>query len=100
MKTSSAVVIGIAALLAIAVAFYMVDVDQTQETKLPDVDVSVEGGQLPEFDAEVGSVEVTEGSATVKVPDVDVEMKEAEVPVPNLEVNPPEDAGGAEDVNQ
>ncbi|MDC0659669.1 hypothetical protein N6L27_16830 [Leisingera sp. SS27] len=93
MKTGSAVAIGVAAVIAIAAAFYMIDVDQTEEARLPDVEVNVEGGQLPEFDAEVGSVELTEESATVKVPDVDVEMKDAEITVPGIEVTPPEDAG-------
>ncbi|MGR3761900.1 hypothetical protein ACUXV3_17475 [Roseobacteraceae bacterium NS-SX3] len=93
MKTASAVALGVAAVVAIGAAVYMIDIDQTEEARLPDVDVSVEGGNLPKFDAEVGSVEVTEETATVPVPDVDVEMKEAEVKLPGLKVTPPEDAG-------
>lgn len=92
MKTTSAVILGIVAVIALGFAMYMVDVDQTEEASLPDVDVTVEGGNLPEFDAEVGSVTVTEETATVPVPDVDVTMEEAEVSVPGLEITPPEDA--------
>lgn len=66
--------------LALAVAFgiYFVDVDQTEEASLPDVDVSVEGGNLPEFDAEVGDVDVGTEEVTVTVPTVDVESPEEE----------------------
>lgn len=70
------VIIG-AIVLAIAVAFgiYMIDIDQTQEAQLPEVEI--EGGQMPEFDAEVG--------------DVDVEEEDVTVTVPTLEVTPPEE---------
>ncbi|WP_194097968.1 hypothetical protein [Marivivens aquimaris] len=78
MKSVWAIVGAIVVVLLIAVGIYMVDVDQTQETVLPEV--SVEGGQMPEFDATVGSVET--GTETV------------EVEVPTIEVNPPEDAEG------
>lgn len=65
----------IAAALAIVVLIggaYMIDIDQTQEGELPEI--SVEGGQAPEFDAEVGEIEVTEETVTV----------------PGLEITPPE----------
>jgi hypothetical protein len=61
--------------LVIGFAFYMIDIDQTQEAQLPEV--TVEGGQAPEFDAEVG--------------DVDVDSETVEVEVPTLEVEPPKD---------
>lgn len=92
MKTATGIILGVIAVVAIAIGIYMVDVDQTEEASLPDVDVSVEGGNLPKFDAEIGSVSITEETATVKVPDVDVTMEEAEISVPGLKVTPPEDA--------
>lgn len=93
MKTGIAVV-GVVALAAVAAAgFYMVDIDQTQETRLPDVDVSVEGGQLPEFKAEVGSVNLTEEEVTVEVPEVEVSMEEKTITVPGIEINAPNDDG-------
>ena len=69
-----------AIVIALLVAFgiYLVDVDQTQEGELPDVDVSVEGGQLPEADTEVGDVDVGTDEVEVEVPTVDVESPEAE----------------------
>nr|WP_239032586.1 MULTISPECIES: hypothetical protein [unclassified Leisingera] len=55
---------------------YMIDIDQTQDTRLPDVEVSVEGGQLPEFDAEVGDIETGTKEVTVTVPTVDIQSPE------------------------
>lgn len=86
--------VGAAAVVALgAVAFYMVDIDQTQETRLPDVDVTVEGGQMPAFDAEVGSVEMIEEELTVDVPDVEITMEEETVTVPGISVTPPNNDG-------
>lgn len=62
----------------VAFGFYMVDVDQTEEARLPDVDVSVEGGNLPEFDAEVGDIDVGQEEVTVTVPTIDIESPEEE----------------------
>jgi len=36
-----------------AAALYLVDLDQTQEARLPDVDVQVAKGQLPAYDVDV-----------------------------------------------
>jgi hypothetical protein len=62
----------------VAVGVYMIDIDQTQEARLPDVDVSVEGGQMPAFDAEVGDIEVGEKEVTVTVPTIDVQSPDEE----------------------
>ena len=93
MKTAAAVV-GAVAVVAIGVfAFYMVDIDQTQEGSMPDVNVSVEGGQLPKFDAEVGKVAVGEKDVTVDVPKVEVTTEKETVSVPTLSVTPPNNDG-------
>lgn len=56
------------------------DVDKTQEGKMPDVDVEVSGGQMPEY--EVEGPDVTVGTETkmveVTVPTVDVDLPEEE----------------------
>lgn len=52
-------------------------VRQTQEGKMPDVDVSAEGGQVPKYD--------------VDAPDVDVKTEKREVTVPKVEVHVPGD---------
>ncbi len=71
MKTGTILAIAIAAIVAV-VGVYMIDIDQTEEAALPEV--SVEGGNMPEFDAEVGEVEITEETVTV----------------PGIEITPPE----------
>lgn len=48
------------------------DVDQTQEGEMPEV--SVEGGQMPEFDVETADVDVGTEKKTIEVPTVDVKM--------------------------
>ncbi|OAN81786.1 hypothetical protein A8B78_08965 [Jannaschia sp. EhC01] len=71
MKTG-ALIAAIIALIAIGFGIYMIDIDQTEEMSVPTV--TIEGGNLPEYDAEVGDVEVTEETITV----------------PSLEVTPPD----------
>lgn len=75
MKTATIAAVIVAA-IAIGFGVYMVDVDQTEEASLPDVDVSVEGGNMPKFDAEVGDIETGTKEVTVEVPTVDIESPE------------------------
>lgn len=90
MKTGG--ILAIAAIVIVAIAaWYMVDVDQTQEARLPDVDVDVSGGQAPKFDAEVGSVAVGETEANVTVPKVEVTSEEKTFALPTLDVKSPEE---------
>ncbi len=73
------IIAGIAAVVALgAFGFYMIDVEQTQEARMPDVDISVESGQLPEFDTEVGDIDVGTEEITITVPTIDVESPEEE----------------------
>lgn len=72
MKTGITIA-AVAAAIAIAVGVYMVDVDMTEEATLPDVDVSVEGGNAPEFDVETGDIDVGSEEVTLEVPTIDVE---------------------------
>lgn len=69
-------IIVVIALFAFGVFFF--DVDQTESASLPDVDVSVEGGNMPEFDVEAGDVDVGTETVTVEVPTIDVESPEEE----------------------
>ena len=52
----------------------MIDIDQTEEAALPEV--TVEGGNLPEYEADVGSIEITE--ETVTVPGIEITTPEEE----------------------
>ncbi|MBT8417827.1 MAG: hypothetical protein KJO42_10335, partial [Silicimonas sp.] len=63
----------IAAVAVVAFGIYYFDVDQTQDASLPDVDISVEGGEMPEYDVETGDVDVGTEEVTIQVPTVDVE---------------------------
>jgi len=49
-------------------------VRQTEEGKLPDVDVSAEGGKMPEYDVDTADVDVTTKKKEITVPDIDVTM--------------------------
>lgn len=78
------------------------NVEKTQEGELPEVDVSAESGQLPEYEVETADVDVTTKQATVEVPDVDVDVstKETTVPVPDVDVKMPEENDAAEEAPQ
>lgn len=49
-------------------------VRQTEEGELPDVDVSTEGGKMPEYDVDAADVDVKTEKREVTVPDIDVTM--------------------------
>lgn len=74
MKTVWTVIGAVVVVAAIAFAIFFVDVDQTQEAALPEV--TVEGGQLPEFDATVGEINVGTETVEVEVPTISVESPE------------------------
>lgn len=76
-----AILAGVALVVAVAFGVYMVDIDQTEEGALPTV--SIEGGNLPEYDAEVGDIEVGERDITVTVPTVDIESPEEDAVASN-----------------
>lgn len=75
MKVMSVIAVVIAA-VAIGFGIYMVDIDQTEEASLPDVELTVEGGNLPEFDAEVGDIEMGTEEVTLEVPTIDIQSPE------------------------
>ena len=50
------------------------DVDQTKNAQLPDVDVNVSGGQMPEVEVTPPEVSVGTENKVVQVPDVDVKV--------------------------
>ncbi len=75
MKTIS-VITAVLAVVAVGLGIYLVDIEQTEEAALPDVDVSVEGGNLPTFDAEVGDIDVGTEEITLDVPTIDLQSPE------------------------
>jgi hypothetical protein len=50
------------------------DVDQTKNGALPDVDVNVSGGQMPEYNVTTPEVNVGMENKVVQVPTVDVDV--------------------------
>lgn len=80
-------------------AFVSCDIDQTQGTKLPDldVDVDVDAGQLPSFDVDWADVNVGTRTETISVPKIKIVMEEEEVEVPYVDVDMP-NADGKEEL--
>lgn len=79
------VLIGLVALGAVVMMMTgMLRINQQQGATLPTVSVQAEGGQLPRYSAETGSVGVGNTARTVEVPTV--EMKKATVVLPTIEV--------------
>ena len=66
-------------------------VEQTEEGELPDVDVTAEGGNMPEYDVDTADVEVGTRETTMDVPKVDVYTEEEQVTVPTVGIDMPED---------
>lgn len=97
MNASKGILIALGAVVIVAGALFLVwfvDVDQTEEARLPDV--KVEGGNAPEYNVETGSVTVEESTVNVPVPEVDVNMNEEKMDVPSgISVNPPKADGPA-----
>ena len=68
-------------------------VEREQAGELPDVDVDVEPGQLPEYEVEGPEVEIGTEEKTITVPDVDVDTEQQESTVPDVDVELPADDG-------
>lgn len=79
-----AAVIVIVAVIA-AFAFGLIDINQTKETRLPDV--SVQGGQAPAFDVDTADVDVGTKNTTVELPKVEVGTTKEEVKLPTVDVD-------------
>lgn len=67
-----------------AFAFGLIDVNQTKETKLPEV--AVQGGQAPAFDVDTAKVNVGTKETSVEVPKVEVGTSKADVELPTVDV--------------
>ena len=64
-------------------------VRQTEEGEVPDVDVSVEGGKVPEYDVDAADVDVTTEKREVTVPKVTIEPPRDGDQDPPAEHTPP-----------
>lgn len=102
MKTSNAVLTGLAVAVVVAGLAWAIDVDVSGETKLPTVEVTEEG-QMPDVAVDTVDIDVTRGERTINVPTVDmdertIEMQERTIPFPEVDVTHP-DASAAEEVD-
>lgn len=50
------------------------EVRKVEEGRAPDLDVDVEGGEMPEYDVDGPDVDVGTKTVEVEVPDIDVDM--------------------------
>lgn len=70
-------VIGLIVVVALVIfGFYFFDFNVTEQGSLPDVDVTVEGGSMPETEIEAGDIETGTEEVTVTVPTIEVESPE------------------------
>ena len=80
--------------LALCIGLLGCDIDQTQQAKLPDVDVDADGGNIPKFEVvkteegKLPSVEIdVEGGQMPKFdvqgPDIDLQTKKVDVAIPS-----------------
>lgn len=76
-------------LVCVALLMTSCDIKQKKETKLPDLDIDVEAGQLPTFDVDWADVNVGTKTETIAVPKVVIVMEEEEVEVPYIDVDMP-----------
>ena len=60
------------ALASVCLGIVGCKVNKTQEGKLPEVNVSAKGGQMPEYNVQGPKVDVASKNETVKVPTVKV----------------------------
>lgn len=74
------------------------EIKQTKEARMPDVSVSVESGQLPEVEVETADIEV--GRKDVSVPVPDVEVKDKKVTMPTIDIEMPDERDMAEEARE
>ena len=80
----------IIAVIAVAVFLLGSDFNIKDKGALPDVNVSVEEGRMPDVEMDTPDVDVKMKDKTVSVPSV--EMKEKKMRVPSVDVNAAEDS--------
>ncbi|MEM7701758.1 MAG: hypothetical protein AAF251_07455 [Pseudomonadota bacterium] len=74
--------LSITALALTTVGLAACDVQQTKEGEMPDVDVSVDAGNLPEYEVDAPELKIGTTETEVEVPDVEVTTKTETIDVP------------------
>jgi hypothetical protein len=87
MKTFSSTLSAVVGFCVIAMAGCAVD--QTQEARPPDVDVAVEPGRWPAYDAGWADIDIGTSERTITVPVLRIEKETRQISVPYIDINPP-----------
>lgn len=67
------------------------EIVQTEEGDMPDVDVDTDAGRLPSFDVDWADVSINMTEETITVPKLEVVMEEETISVPVIDVDMPND---------
>jgi flagellar basal body-associated protein FliL len=94
-RTIVIILVVVAVLAVLAYALGLFNVDASGELEAPNVDVAVEGGEVPDVQVETADIDVGTQTETVKLPDVDVSTTEEEVKLPTIDVDPAGDDNSA-----
>ncbi|CAN5366920.1 hypothetical protein BH10PSE13_BH10PSE13_16280 [soil metagenome] len=86
-RVLGSLVLVVVLIFGVAWAFGLVNLNQTRDASLPTV--SVQGGQMPKFDADVAKVNVGTKTESVTVPKVNVGTTEKTIDVPSITVDKP-----------
>jgi uncharacterized lipoprotein len=77
--------------LCLVLATVGCSVEQTEEGRMPDIDVDVEEGNMPKYDVDAPDVDVEMEDREISVPDIDIDVEKRTVPVPDIDVHPADD---------
>lgn len=77
----------LAAVILLAMSMMACSVEKTEEGALPEV--SVEGGNLPEYDVDVADVDVNTQTTTITTPDIDVSTQTTTITTPDVDITMP-----------
>src|SRR3546814_13915504 len=78
------IVLLVIVIVIVLVAFGIVDITQTRQAKLPDV--NTEGGQLPGYDVDTPGIDVGTEQKQITVPDIDVHEEQKTITLPDVDV--------------
>ena len=67
------------------------DVDVKDKGQVPDVDVTVTGGRVPDVDVRGPDIDVSTKEKEITVPDVDIKTKKSTITVPDVKVDIPQE---------
>ncbi len=94
-RTIVVILVVVAVLAVLAYALGLFNVDASGELEAPNVDVAVEGGEVPDVQVETADIDVGTTTETVKLPEVDVSTTTEEVKLPTIDIDPANDDGSA-----